>query len=159
MSRAKPLGLNRPVRQGKKKEYRFRAVGFPGRGPAKNSGWLEIASSQPGVAIPINLVPVIIGIPIAIVSMSTVPIRPVIGTVIIRSVVIWVWTIIPVIAGTKPNTEVNLSVRTRRSRKHQPPSHDSNQQKFLHYSPPGNSTGKSVESFPVIRRREGLDIR
>src|SRR6476660_10516195 len=125
-----------------------------------------MASSQPGVAIPVKLAPVIIGITvmIAIITMPAVPVgRPVIGS-IIRSRVIPVRIIVPVrvisvIARTEPDTEVNLSIRTRGPRDHKTPGHDCNQQKFLHDSPPSNSTGESVESFPVIRSPEHLDTR
>jgi hypothetical protein len=83
------------------------------------------------VAIPVKLVPVIIGIAImvAIITIAAIPIvRPIIGS-IIRSGVISVRIIvtirvIPVIARTEPDTEVNLSIRTRRPRDHKTPGHD-----------------------------------
>jgi hypothetical protein len=106
--------------------------------PLKKLGWLKIASSQPVLAIPVKLAPVIIGITvvIAIITMPAVPIRPVIGT-IIRSIIPvriigTVRVISAVIARTEPDTEVNLSIRTRRPCDHQTPGHDCNQQKFLH---------------------------
>jgi hypothetical protein len=92
------------------------------------------------VAIPVKLAPVIIGITVmvAIITMPPVPIiRPVIGP-IIRSIVIPIGIIITVrvipavIARTEPDTEVNLSIRTRRPCDHQAPDYDCNQQKFLH---------------------------
>jgi len=91
----------------------------------------RIASSQPGVAIPIKLAPVMITMMIAIITMPAVPVvRPVIGS-IMRSGVIPVRIIVPVriisvIARTEPDTEVNLSIRTRRPRDHQTPGHDCN---------------------------------
>jgi hypothetical protein len=92
-----------------------------------------MASSQPGVAIPVKLAAVIIGITImvAIITMPAVPIVRAIIVTIIRSRVIPVRIIItvriiPVIARTEPDTEVNLSIRTRRSRDHQTPGHDCN---------------------------------
>jgi len=91
------------------------------------------------VAILVKLVPVTIGIPImiAVITVAAVPVvRPVIGS-IIRSGVIWVRIIVPVrvisvIARAEPDTEVNLSIRTRGPRDHQTPGHDCNQQKFPH---------------------------
>jgi hypothetical protein len=89
------------------------------------------------VAIPIKLVPVIVGIMMAIITTPAVSIvRAVIGT-IIRSRVIPVRIIITVRiisvkARTEPDTEVNLSIRTRGPREHQTPGHDCDQQKFLH---------------------------
>jgi len=85
------------------------------------------------VAIPVKLVPVIIGITImvAIITIAAIPIvRPIIGS-IIRSGVISVRIIvtvrvIPVIARTEPDTEVNLSIRTRRPCDHKTPCHDCN---------------------------------
>jgi hypothetical protein len=89
------------------------------------------------VAIRIKLAPVIIGITVgitvmvAIITMPAVPVRPVIGS-IIRSSVISVRIIVPVRvissvkARTEPDAEVNLSLRTRRPREHQTPSHDRN---------------------------------
>jgi hypothetical protein len=97
---------------------------------SKKLGWLEIASSQPGVAIPIKLAPVMITMMIAI-TMPAVPVvRPVIGS-IIRSRVIPVGIIVPVrvisvIARTEPDTEVNSSIRTRRPCDRQTPGHDCN---------------------------------
>jgi len=122
-----------------------------------------MASSQPGVAIPVKLVPMIVRMTMMM-AIITMPAIPVVRPIIIRSVVIPVRIIvtvrvISVIARTEPDTEVNLSIRTRRSREHQTPCHDCNQQKFLHYLPPDNSTGESVESFPIIRSSERLDTR
>src|SRR4029077_16332606 len=99
---------------------------------------------------------------IAVITMAAVPVVwPVIGS-IIRSGVIPVRIIGPVrvisvIARTEPDTEVNLSIRTRGPRDHQTPGHDCNQQKFLHDSPPSYSTGESVKSFLVIRSPEQMD--
>jgi hypothetical protein len=99
--------------------------------PLKKLGWPEIASSQPGVAILIKLAPVMVTMMIAIITMPAVPVvRPVIGS-IIRSRVIPVRIIVPVrvisvIARTEPDTEVNLSIRTRRPCDHQTPGHDCN---------------------------------
>jgi hypothetical protein len=86
-----------------------------------------------GVAIPVKLASVVIGVTmmIAIITMPAVPVvRPIIGS-IIRSRVIPVRIIvavrvISVIARTEPDTEVNLSIRTRRPRDHQTPGHDCN---------------------------------
>ena len=165
MSRAKALCPNRRLRQSRKIDRLSRAAGISSASfRSKKLGWLEIASSQPGVAIPVKLVPVTIGITmmIAVITMAAVPVVwPVIGS-IIRSGVIPVRIRVPVrvisvIARTEPDTEVNLSIRTRGPRDHQTPGHDCNQQKFLHDSPPNNSTGESVESFPVIRSPEQLD--
>jgi hypothetical protein len=74
---------------------------------------------------------------VAVIAMAAVPVVwPIIGS-IIRSGVIPVRIRVPVrviavIARTEPDTEVNLSIRTRRPRDHKTPSHDCNQQKFLH---------------------------
>src|SRR6478672_9612844 len=102
---------------------------------------------------------------IAVITMAAVPVvRPVIGS-IVRSGVITVRIIVTVriissvIARTEPDTEVNLSIRTRGPRDHQTPGHDCNQQKFLHDSPPSNLTGELVESFPVIRSPEHQETR
>jgi hypothetical protein len=91
------------------------------------------------VAIPVKLVPVTIRITmmVAVIAMAAVPVVwPIIGS-IIRSGVIPVRIRVPVrviavIARTEPDTEVNLSIRTRGPRDHQTPGHDCNQQKFLH---------------------------
>src|SRR4051812_527719 len=93
---------------------------------------------------------------IAVITMAAVPIvRPVIGSIIRSGVItvriVTVRIISSVIARTEPDTEVNLSIRTRGPRDHKTPGHDCNQQKFLHDSPPNDLTGKSVESFLVIR--------
>jgi hypothetical protein len=85
------------------------------------------------VAILVKLVPVTIRITmmVAVIAMAAVPVVwPIIGS-IIRSGVIPVRTrvsvrIIAVIARTEPDTEVNLSIRTRRPCDHQTPGHDCN---------------------------------
>jgi hypothetical protein len=53
-------------------------------------------------------------------------VMPVIGVVIIRVWIVVAIRIIPVIARTKPDTEVNSSIRTRRARKGQNPGHECN---------------------------------
>ena len=167
MSRAKALCPNRRLRQSQ--EDRNACLGrlhLSASFRLKKLGWLEIASSQPSVAIPVKLVPVTIGMTmmIAVITMAAVPVVwPVIGS-IIRSGVIPVRIRVPVrvisvIARTEPDTEVNLSIRARGPRDHQTPGHDCNQQKFLHDSPPSNLTGELVENFPVIRSPEHLDTR
>jgi len=85
------------------------------------------------VAIPVKLSPVIIGVTmmVAIITMPAGPIVRAVVVTIIRSRVIPVRIIITlrvvsVIARTELDTEVNLSIRTRRSRDHQTPSHDFN---------------------------------
>ena len=79
--------------------------------PLKKLGWLEILLSQPVVAIPIKLAPVI---------------RTVIRSRIIPVRIIVTVRVISVIARTESDTEVNLSIRTCRPREHQTPSHDCN---------------------------------
>jgi hypothetical protein len=54
------------------------------RASLKKLDWLEIASNQPGVAIPVKLAPVIVGIMMAVIMMSAVSIV----RVVIRSGVI-----------------------------------------------------------------------
>jgi hypothetical protein len=87
-----------------------------------------MASGQPGVAIPVKLAPVIIGMTmmIAIITMSAVPVGSIIRSGVIPVRIIVPIRIIPVIARTEPDTEVNLSLRTRRPRDHQTPGHDCN---------------------------------
>jgi hypothetical protein len=82
------------------------------------------------MAIPIKLAPVMITMMIAITVPAVPVVPPVIGS-IIRSRVIPVRIIVPVrvisvIARTEPDTEVNLSIRTRRPCDHQTPGHDCN---------------------------------
>jgi hypothetical protein len=98
------------------------------------------------VAIPVKLVPVTIGITmmVAVIAMAAVSVVwPIIGS-IIRSgvipvrIIVTVRVISSVIARTEADTEVNLSIRTRRPRDHKTPGHDCNQQKFPHYLPPTN---------------------
>ena len=161
MSRAKALP-NRPLR----KSLENRPPGFVrseivSELPLKKLelGWPEIASSQPGVAIPVKLAPVIIGMTMSVITMSAVIVRAVIRSIkrsgVIRIIVtVGVRSVKSRIA---PDAEVNLSVRARRPRKRQYPSHDCNQQKFLHDLPPDNLTGDWVESFLVIRRPERSD--
>src|SRR5262245_39367740 len=132
--------------------------------PLKKLGWLQIASSQPGAAIPVKLAAIIIRVTImvTIITMPAIPravIRTIIRSRVIPVRIIGTVRVISVIARPESDTEVNLSIRTRGPRKRQTPGHDSNQQKFLHDSPPDNLTGGSVESFPVIRSQERLDIR
>src|SRR6266567_9086173 len=165
MSRAKAQCPNRRLRQSQEnRPPGLVRPDLPTSFRSKKLGWLEIASSQPGVAIPIKLAPVMITMMIAIITMPAVPVvRPVIGS-IIRSRVIPVRIIVPVriisvISRTEPDTEVNLSIRTRRPRKHQTPNYDCNQQKFLHDSPRDNLAGGSVESSSAIRTPERSDNR
>jgi hypothetical protein len=107
------------------------------------------------VAIPVKLVPVTIRITmmVAVITMAAVPVVwPIIGS-IIRSGVIPVRIRVPVrviavIARTEPDTEVNLSIRTRGPRDHQTPGHDCNQQKFLHDSPPNKFNRGIGGKFP-----------
>jgi hypothetical protein len=87
---------------------------------------LAIASSQLGVAIPIKLAPVITMM-IAIITMPAVPVvRPIIRSRVIPVRIIVPIRVISVIARTEPDTEVNLSIRTRRPYDHQTPGHDCN---------------------------------
>src|SRR4030095_1963858 len=159
MSPSKTLP-NRPLR--KNQENRPRGCGeWVSEPVTQKLGWLDnfepARCGYPGQ----NLAPVIIGIMIAIIPMPAVPIvRAVIGS-IIRSGVIRVRIrvtvrVISVIARTESDTEVNLSIRTRRPCKHQTPSHGCNYQKFLHDLPPDNLTGKSVESFVGYSQAERL---
>jgi len=147
MSLAKALP-NRPRR----KSQEDRPPGFVRsnvlqRMPVQKIGLARNTSSQPGVAIPIKLAPVIIGIMMSVITMSAVPIvRAIIRSGIIPVRRIVTVGIISVIARTEPDTEVKLSIRTRRPCKHQTPNYDCNQQKFLHGSPPDNLTGGPVES-------------
>jgi len=95
---------------------------------------------------------------VPIITMPSVPIvRAVIRSVIGVRIIVPIG-VVSVIARTEPDTKVNLSIRTRRSRNHQAPGHDCNQQKSPHNLPPRNLTKKSVESFPVIRSAEHLDM-
>src|SRR6266487_229273 len=152
MSRAKA-----PPNQLLRKSQADRPAGFVRlnvlqRISAQKIGLARNISSQPGVAIPVKLAPVIIGIMIAVIMMSAVPIVRVVirsGVIPVRRIV--TVGIISVIARTEPDTEVNLSIRTRRPRKHQTPNYDCNQQKFLHDSPRDNLAGGSVESSSAIR--------
>jgi hypothetical protein len=84
-----------------------------------------MASSQPGVAILIELAP-IIGITMAVIAMPTVPVvRAVIRSVVIPVRIIVTVRVISVITRkSESDIEVNLSIRTRRSREHQNPGHD-----------------------------------
>ena len=75
-------------------------------------GWPEIASSQPGVAIPVKLAPVIIGMTMSVITMSAVIVRAVIRS-IKRSGVIRIIVTVgvrSVKSRTEPDTEVNFSV-------------------------------------------------
>jgi hypothetical protein len=94
-------------------------------------------------------VPVIAaGIVIVVIAMAA---CPVIGAGSIISAIVWPIVIpvrvivsvrviaIAVIARKpEPDAEVNLSIRTRRSREHKTPGHECHQQKFLHCFPPNH---------------------
>jgi len=163
MNRAKGLGRNRRLRQTPEDNVclggRWSSVEFRRK---ISAGSKRIEPARCGYSG--QLAPVIIGVTmmIAIMTMPSVPVvRPVVRS-IIRSVIrvrVVPVRVISVIARTEPDTEENLSIRTRGPCNHQTPGHDCNQQKFPHYLPPTDLTGKSAESFPFIRRSEHLDNR